>query len=437
MSLTVEDLLELGEEEYAELIGSLDDREARALLYDWKFWARPEQIPPPGEWTIWLILAGRGWGKTRTGAETVREWEEKGEARRIAFIAETPADARDVMIEGATGIMNVYPPEDPNRPHYEPSKRRITWPGGAWATVYSSHEPDKLRGPAHDAFWGDEPAKWANAVETWDNLMLGFREGDPRGVLTGTPRPTQLIRDLLADPDVITTRGTTYDNIRNLAPKFRRYILRKYEGTRLGRQELHAEVLDDVEGALWTLAMIEAARRKPNEHPEFKRIVVAVDPAVTSNDDSDETGLTVEGLGVNDHGYVIADESMRGTPGEWAERAVELYHEYEADRIVGEVNNGGDLVELAIRSVDRNVSYKAVRASRGKAKRAEPVASLFEQGRCHLLGSFPALEDQMRTYVPDDPRGSPDRMDSMVWGITELMLGEYKPRPKAKARVVK
>lgn len=442
---TIDDLLEVDSADLEAALMELPPEAAEALLYDWHLWARDDQRPPEGDWMHWLILAGRGWGKTRTGAETVREWVDSGNARLIALVAETPADARDVMIEGESGLLEVYPDNDPNRPHYEPSKRRVSWPNGARATIYSSQEPDQLRGPSHDTYWCDEPAKFEYPTETWDNLMFGFRLGWTRGVITGTPRPIDLIKELLNDPDTAVTRGATYDNIENLAPAFSRYILRKYEGTTLGRQELHAQILDDVEGALWTLEMLQGARWTEKRWPSFDRIVVAVDPAVTSNEDSDETGITVQGK-VNDlegyrpgpHGFVLEDRSGRYTPGEWANEVAEAYHEWGADLVVGEVNNGGDLVESNLRGVDPTIHYKDVRATRGKKKRAEPVSGLYEQGRVHHIGSFSEMEDQMRTYDPDDKNGaSPDRMDAVVWGFTELLLGEYRKRPTAKASVVR
>lgn len=403
----------------AKRLTRLTDDEAEQLLYEWAVWARPNQLPPPGDWRTWLVLAGRGFGKTRTGAELVRARVEAGAASRVALVGQTAADVRDVMIEGESGILAVSPPWF--EPKYEPSKRRLTWPNGAIATAYSADEPRQLRGPQHDFAWADELASWTTS-EAWDQLMFGLRLGaDPRVVVTTTPRPTKVIRDLIADPTTHVTRGSTYDNRANLAPAFFEQIIRKYEGTRLGRQELYAEVLDDVPGALWTRAMLEAARGHPL--PDLVRVVVAIDPAVTSGEDADETGIVVAGKDAAGEYHVLADRSCRMSPDGWATRAVTAFDEFRADRIVAEVNNGGDLVEATIRTVRRNVPYRKVHASRGKRVRAEPIAALYEQGRVRHHGNLNALEDQMVTFVPDGSDGSPDRVDALVWALTELSTG--------------
>ena len=404
-------------------LAALDDRQASDLVHDWRFWARPNQLPPAGAWRVWLLLAGRGFGKTRTGAEWVRAQVEAGGARRLALVAPTAADVRDVMIEGESGLLAVASPH--LRPEYEPSKRRLTWPNGALATCFSAEEPNRLRGPQHDAAWCDELAAWRHE-EAWDMLLLGLRLGaDPRCVVTTTPKPIRLLRQLLGDAGAVVTRGSTYDNSANLAPAFLAQIVRRYEGTRLGRQELEAELLEDVPGALWNRDGID--RAKVGAVPEMRRIVVAVDPAVSASEESSETGIIVAGLGQDGQGYVLDDLSGRFPPAGWARRAVSAYHARHADRIVAEINNGGDLVEATIRAVDAGVSYRAVRASRGKAVRAEPVAALYEQGRVHHLGSFPALEDQMCASAPDLDRSaagfSPDRLDALVWALTDLMIG--------------
>jgi len=416
-------LAALPADERRKLLAELSDEEAEALLYDWRFWARPKQLPPEGQWRVWLILAGRGFGKTRTGAEWVREQVERHGRRRIAIVGRTAADVRDVMVEGESGILSISPPWF--RPVYEPSKRRLTWPNGAIATLYSADEPDLLRGPQHDAAWADELAAWRRP-EAWDNLMFGLRLGpDPRVVVTTTPRPVKLIRDLLKDPTTVVTRGSTYENAANLAPAFLEQIISRYEGTRLGRQELYGEVLDDVPGALWQRKRIDELR--VSEAPELVRVVVAIDPAVTNEEGSDETGIVVAGRGVDGHAYVLADKSCRMSPDGWARRAVKAFYDHEADRIIGEVNNGGDLVETVIRTVDPKVPYKAVRASRGKSVRAEPVAALYEQGKVHHVGTFDHLEDQLCQITPDGYQGSgsPDRADALVWALTELMLEDY------------
>ncbi len=411
------------DEQRDEIQAGLDAGDRSALDHDWRTEARPEQLPPPGDWRVWLLLAGRGFGKTRAGAEWVRDQVKEGNAGRIALVAPTAADARDVMIEGESGILAVTP--DRARPLYEPSKRRITWPNGAVATAYSAEEPDRLRGPQHDAAWCDELAVWRHDA-AWDMLMFGLRLGrDPRCVVTTTPKPGRLLRSLMQDPTVALTRGTTYDNRANLAPAFFASIVKRYEGTRLGRQELLAELLEDVPGALWSRDVIE--RGAIPVAPALARIVVAIDPAISTGDDADETGIVVAGVGEDGHGYVLDDLSGRHAPHEWARRAVAAYKGHQADRIVAETNNGGDLVESTLRVIDPNAAFRAVHASRGKAIRAEPVAALYEQGRVHHVGRLSALEDQMCEFTADKPRArgqSPDRVDALVWAITDLMIAQ-------------
>jgi phage terminase large subunit-like protein len=411
-----------------ELVAALSPAEARLLIYDWPFWARPNQLPPEGDWRVWLLLAGRGFGKTRTGAEHIRARATARTAGRFALVAPTAGDARDVMVEGESGILAVSPPWE--RPRYEPSKRRLTWPNGAVATLFSADEPERLRGPQHDLAWCDELGSW-RYPEAWDMLMLGLRLGaDPRVVVTTTPRPTKLIRGLTADPAVVVTRGTTYDNRANLAPAFLGQIVRKYQGTHLGRQELLAELLENVPGALWNRGMIEATRA--SNAPELIRVVVAIDPATSSTEGSDETGIIVAGKDQDGRGWVLADASGRFHPTEWAKNAILAYRAHSADRVVAEVNNGGDMVETTLRMIDPNVPFAAVHASRGKITRAEPVAALYEQGRVHHVGVFPHLEDQMCAFARDahgtfDIRSagfSPDRVDALVWALTDLLVGQ-------------
>lgn len=380
--------------------------------------ARTKQRPPSGDWGTWLVLAGRGFGKTLTGAKWVHEHAIELHPRG-ALIAPTAGDARDVMIEGETGLLATAPRG--RRPKYEPSKRRVTWPNGAVATVFSADEPERLRGPQHGWAWCDELAAWARLAAAWDNLQLGLRLGQhPRVMATTTPKPLRALRELIAETDTHVTRGSTYENVGNLAPSFRERILRKYEGTRLGRQELHAELLEDVEGALWTWAMIDDARVPRVDRDTLERIVVAVDPAVTSNASSDETGIVAVGKR-GEHAFVLRDASMRGTPLEWATAAVELYHELGADALVAETNNGGDLVQTVIRQLDRTVRFRSVTASRGKQSRAEPVVALYEQQRVHHATVMPELEEQLTTWTVD-AKTSPDRMDALVWGVSELLL---------------
>lgn len=387
----------------------------------WPFMAHKGQIPPTDRpWFVYLMRSGRGGGKTMAGSQWVLQRVRDG-YRNIALVGQTAADVRDTMIElGASSIMKVARPWE--RPIYEPSKRRLTFPNGAVAVAYNGDEPDQLRGPQHDSAWIDELAKFRYAEECWDNLLFGLRLGNnPQVFVTTTPRPIPIIRKLLASKDTIDVQFSTFENAENLSPIFLEKIREKYEGTRLGRQELGGEILDDNPGALWQRAIIEAQRvSKP---PFLTRIVVGVDPAVTSTKDSDETGIIVAGVAANGHGYILEDASLQGTPNAWAVSAVRAYSEHQADRIIGEVNNGGDLVEVNIRTVGPKVAYKAVRASRGKQTRAEPVAAVYEQGKVHHVGTFPQLEDQMCEWVPGEK--SPDRMDALVWALTEVMgLGE-------------
>jgi phage terminase large subunit-like protein len=410
----------------ASLLQSLSDAEANAILYDWRgFIARRNQIQPAGDWVHWILLAGRGFGKTKTGAETVREWAKEKLPAPIHLVAPTAADIRKVMIEGPSGILSCYPAHE--RPHYEPSKGHlITWPNGNIAYAFSADEPARLRGPQCCRYWADELCAWNYAQEAWDNLMFGFRIGDSlRGIITTTPRPIQLLRDLLTNPASTVTRGTTYDNRRNLAKAFFAEVIRKYEGTRTGRQELMGELLEDFPGALWTRSMIESARIRPDEvkWDMIVRIVVAIDPAVSANEDSDETGIITAALTRSEHILILDDDSCKESPLGWARAAVARYKMRKADRIVAEVNNGGDLVAANLYTVAPEVPFRAVRASRGKAVRAEPVAAMYEQGRVHHVGLFPTLEDQLCEFVPGlENQKSPDRMDALVWAVTELVV---------------
>lgn len=417
--------------EISRALASLTDDECEQLLHDWRFFARPEQLEPEGDWQIWLILAGRGFGKTRTGAEWAREQVKAG-ASRLGLIAPTASDARDVMVEGESGLLSVcwagdrtYAGELIGRPTYEPSKRRLTWANGAIATLFSAEEPERLRGPQHDRLWCDELAAWKYLRETWDMAMFGLRLGDrPRTCITTTPKPLPLVKEIAKDARTVITRGSTFDNASNLAPTFLKAIRDKYEGTRLGRQELNAEILDDLPGALWTRDAIDEHRVR--QVPDLQRIVVAVDPSGTKgeSDDGDEIGIVVAGKGVDGRAYVLADRSCKLSPDGWGRRAVAAYEEFKADRIVAERNFGGAMVEHVIRTIDRKAPYKEVAASRGKVARAEPVAALYEQGRVSHVGSFPELEDQLcmidaSGYVGE---GSPDRADALVWALTELMI---------------
>lgn len=400
-------------------MSSLSPDAATQLLTRWDFWARPDQLPPPGAWRTWLILAGRGWGKTRTGAEWVREQVKTRRAGRIALVARTASDVRDVIVEGESGILAISPKDE--RPIWEPSRRRLTWPlTGAIATTYSADEPDQLRGPQHDGAWADELASWRYA-DAWDQLRFGLRLGaHPQVVITTTPRPTKIIRDLIAGPDTVVTRGRTRDNRVNLAPGVVAELERRYAGSRLGRQELEGEVLDDSAGALWRWLWIDGAR--VTKAPDLRRIVVAVDPATTSGEESDETGIVVAGIGYDGRGYILADESGRYRPEEWARRVASAYHAHKADAVIAEGNQGGEMVGAVLRAYgSAGLPVRTVHAKRGKATRAEPVAVLYEQGRVSHVGSLARLEDQLTTWDPGASGASPDRLDALVYAVTELL----------------
>ena len=416
-------------EEVLATAENLSNEQVRDLLYCWELWSRPEQEWPDGFWRTWLILAGRGFGKTRTGAESVRQIAEKNPRARIALIAPTAADCRDVLVEGESGLMNVYPPH--RRPHFEPSKRKVTFPNGAIGILYSAEEPERLRGPQHHAGWLDEIAVYPAFKDLWSNYKFGLRLGnDPRTIATTTPKPVKFLRELIEEPGTLITRGSTYDNRANLPATVLEDFERIYANTRIGRQELKGELLEEAEGALWTQANIDRYRVKQVDVPALERVVIAIDPATTSGESSDDTGISGFGLGVDGHGYVLADDTCHLPPAQWAARAVMLYDRLEADRVIGETNNGGDLVETTIRTERRNIPYQKVHASRGKVARAEPVAALYEQGKIHHVGSFPALEDEQVNFVPGEIKRSPNRVDALVWGASFLML---KPQRVGRA----
>lgn len=397
-------------------IAELPDNVVQQLLYDWPLWARENQLTPTGDWFVWLILAGRGWGKTRVGAEQIRAWQEQG-VKRFALIGQTPGEVRDVMVEGESGIIATSPKW--NMPKYEPSKRRLTWPNGAVATVYSGENPEVLRGPQHEKAWIDELAKFRYQQDMWDNLILGMRLGNaPQMIVTTTPRPTKLMKSLIKHPTTHVTRGTTYENRENLAQVFLDVILDKYEGTRLGRQELSAEMLDDNPGALWSRGWIE--NNRTTTLPTLTRVIVAVDPAATSSAKADETGIIVAGIDSDRHGYVLEDMTIKATPEQWARVAIDAFNKWNADKIVGEANNGGDMIETIIKNINPDIPYKKVWASRGKATRAEPVSALYERNKIHHIGYFPDLEDELCEWEPG--LSSPNRLDACVWAFTELIL---------------
>ena len=396
--------------------------EASLSYIKWLRTARVKQVEPKGDdWGIWLILAGRGWGKTRTGAENIVHYAIRNPDSRVAVVAPTFGDLRRVCFDGDSGINSIIPHScylmGEKRKGYNRSGMEIYLNNGSLIQGFSATEPDRMRGPQYHRAWCDELAAW-RYEDAWDQLQFGMRLGDnPQTIITTTPRPTKLVASLLGRDDVVTTRGNTFENEANLAASALRQFRERYEGTRLGRQELYAEVLDDVEGALWTLAMIEETRIKAQ--PELRRIVVSIDPAVTAGENSDETGIIVAGVGQDGRYYILEDLSGRYSADTWAKKAVDAYYSFKADRVIAEVNNGGDLVERLIRTVDTEIPYQAVRASRGKLVRAEPVSALYEQRKVSHVGVFPELEDQMCSYTALS-RESPDRLDALVWALTDL-----------------
>lgn len=431
-------LRELPRDEIASAIASLSASDVSSILYDWELWAREDQLLPgdnanprsdDGTWSYWIALAGRGWGKTRTGAETVRTWHRKG-FKYVNLIGATVDDARDIMIEGESGLLAICPKRE--RPRFIANKRQLIWPNGAKSLVFTADEPERLRGKQHEKVWADELAAW-RYPEAWDQVKFGLRLGQsPQAFISTTPRPLRIIKELLEDNDTFITRGTTYDNRANLAAAFFKSIIRRYEGTRLGQQELNGIVLDANPNALFNQAIIDATRVPITAILELlmsmDRIVVAIDPAATADEDSDETGIIVCGVRTEEddlpHGYVFDDLSGIYKPKEWADKAIGGYTKYHGDAIVAEVNNGGDMVAHTIHTVDENVSVRTVHASRGKAIRAEPIAALYEQGRVHHVGTHSKLEDQMCDWEPTDKNAkSPDRMDALVWALTDLMVG--------------
>ncbi|MGL4295563.1 MAG: DNA-packaging protein [Aestuariivirga sp.] len=417
---------------------SLPIREVTDLNRDWRYFAREaQQLPPDGEdWRSWLILGGRGAGKTRAGAEWVRAqalglWQAKGlpVSERIALIAPTLGEARSVMIEGKSGLLGIHMEDE--RPDYEPSKRLLTWPNGSVAQVFSADEPDSLRGPQFDLAWCDELAKWRHAEEAWSMLAFALRLGrNPRVLVTTTPRPIPLLKRLMADRLTVISRTRTLDNRAHLAPRFIADVMERYAGTRLGRQELDGELIEDDPEALFRRELIE--HRRVREVPELRRVVVAVDPPASHSKRANACGIVCAGLGDDGRVYVLDDASLRGArPSQWAAAAVALYHGRKADRVVAEINQGGAMVEAVLREVDETVAFRAVHARRGKRTRAEPVAALYEQGRVSHVGAFPELEDELCTRIGE--AGSPDRLDALVWAVSELVLHR---RPEPRVRVL-
>lgn len=415
-----------------DFLGGLSADALLALPWIFEFWALPHQLPPEGAWKTWVVMGGRGAGKTRAGAEWVRAQVEgarpldKGRASRVALVAETIDQAREVMVFGDSGILACSPPD--RKPEWQAGRRQLVWPNGAVAQVFSAHEPDALRGPQFDAAWVDELAKWKKGQEAWDQLQFALRLGrDPQQIVTTTPQNVPVLKSILKHPTTVASHAPTDANRAYLAKSFLDEVQSRYGGTRLGRQELEGLLIEDVEGALWTSAMLDACR---DETPlTLSRIVVAVDPPMTGGAESDECGIVVVGVQAEGppaqwRAVVLEDASLRGSPTEWARAAVAAVQRHGADRIVAEVNQGGDLVEQMIRQQDQFVPFKAVHASRGKVARAEPVAALYEQGRVRHHRGLAALEDQMclMSRAGYRGKGSPDRVDALVWALSETML---------------
>jgi phage terminase large subunit-like protein len=414
----------------------LSDHTLMALPWLFEFWALPHQIPPEGMWKTWMIMGGRGAGKTRAGAEWVRAQVEgskpgdPGISNRLALVGETIDQVREVMIFGESGIMACTPPD--RRPVWEAGRKRLVWSNGATAQVFSAHDPESLRGPQFDAAWADELAKWPKAEATWDMLQFALRLGDyPRQVVTTTPKNVRALKSVMKNPSTVVTHAPTEANKAFLAQSFLEEVRARYDGTRLGRQELDGALLEDVDGALWTRAMIEAARgEKP---PKFSRVVVAVDPAASGKAGSDQCGIVVVGVVTEGppqewRAWVLEDATVSAAPTEWARTVAKVFHRHAADRVIAEGNQGGEMVESVLRSVDALMPIRRVHARVGKSARAEPVAALYEQGRItHLRGLGP-LEDQLcqMSRTGFQGKGSPDRADALVWALTELIIEPAK-----------
>lgn len=419
------------ESDRARILSRLSDDELLSLRYDFRFWGRPKQLAPEDlDWLIWLIMTGRGFGKSRSGAEwIIRRAREGNRDRWIALVGATPADVRDYQVEKApSSILNISPPWF--RPLYEPSKRSLRWPNGAHATVFSAEKPDQVRGFSGDTAWIDEFAKFKRPELVLENLLFGMREAkveEPRICITTTPRPIAVLKELLKDPDTRLVTGTSYENRENLSPRWFAKVLSRYEGTATGQQEIHGKLLDEMPGALWKRAAIDHTMRRPPE--DLLRIVVAVDPPGSSKSrKAAECGIIVAGMmrvGAERHGFVLGDYSVKAKPAVWGKAVVDAYHEWRANAVIGEVNYGGEMVEHTIRTVDRgrDVPFVAVTATRGKVIRAEPVSSIYAQGRGHHCGSFTPLEDELCTWEPDAGMPSPNRLDALVWAFTDLIVG--------------
>ena len=436
--ITANILRDLPDEEVAAILKELGPKKAEELRHDWGFWARPEQLEPEGSWNIWVALAGRGWGKTRAGAEWVRHRIRSGD-KIVHCVAPTKGDVRRVMVEGDSGLLSVcwsgdetYRGKHIGYPVWSPTNNSLTWENGSKAVFFSAEDPERLRGPQAYSAWCDELCAWRNAQDTWDMMMFGLRLGKhPKVFVTTTPKTTKLIRTILDDEKTTISTGSTYDNAANLADTFLDAVRKTYEGTRLGRQELYAEILDEASGALWNRTLLAKCEIEKDEVPQLSRIVISIDPAVTANAESDMTGIVVAGIDVNGTAYVLEDHTGRYTPQQWASKAIQLYRDHMADRIVAERNQGGDMVRHTLHTEDETVPVKLVHASRGKMARAEPVSALYEQSKVKHVRGLNDLEDQMVQWEPLGSIGSPDRLDALVWALTDLSLNGYaKPQLK-------
>ncbi len=434
----------LGTSAREAIIASLSDGEVVDASTDWFLQARREQIPPLWDWFVWIIMAGRGFGKNFAGSNWLINEHVSGHAKNSGIIAATSADLRRFCVEGPSGILSQAP--DWFRPSYKPATSKLVWPDGATTSLFTSEIPDRLRGPNLDKVWCDELAAWRYLDDTWDMLQLCLRYGDkPQCLVTTTPRPKKILRDLLKrvrsedlpDGNVALSFGSTYDNADNLPGRYIEEITSLYKGTRLERQEIYGELLDEFEGSLWSYKLLDECR--VSEHPILTRIGIGVDPAITSNEDSDLTGIVAAGTAANRQGYVIGEHSLRGSPEQWGMKVAALYHDLNADFVVAEQNQGGEMVESTIRAVDSSVNVRLVHASKGKVTRAEPISAMYEQNRIHHVGTFAALEDEMCLFLPGEikqkSRGkkSPDRADALVYVLTELMDGPNKVAPRIRA----
>ncbi|HXQ47910.1 MAG TPA: terminase family protein [Caulobacteraceae bacterium] len=399
-----------------------DDHAPQTVREAWLRTARPEQITPPGDWETWLLLAGRGFGKSFALAHDGADFGLRNPGVRIAVVTPTFSDGRDVMFEGVSGLLSVIPQRFTRT--WNRSMGDLILTNGSRFKLFSSEEPDRLRGPQHHRALCDELAVWSNLQATWDMLQMGLRLGqDPRCVVATTPKPIRLLRELMASPTTVISRGSTYDNAANLAPSALARFKSKYEGTRLGRQELEGELLEDVQGALWTRAMIEDARPQ-GPTPAMQRIVVAVDPSGSDGSSGDAQGIIVAGKGYDGRGYVLEDATVRASPEQWAASVASLYRRYRADRVVAEKNYGGAMVEAVIRAAQPDIPVTMVSATRGKHIRAEPISALYEQKRITHASPFPELEDELvlMTLSGYAGGGSPNRLDAMVWALTDLLV---------------